>query len=243
MKSVTLLLLLSALAASAIEKAELQAAYKGKYVVVLRDGLAVGTCARHPETGRGFLGVKVPKASLAVHIDGKKAEYRDQVDPWYVAAVDIHETGCGLVMPEPLHRGEVLHIEAVGFYRSRYFIISVENVAPHQTERGMGALAHRSFETARASLIFTTSTPKNLDSVAADIALWLKPFETADAAAQFGNTASGVYVKQVSAGMTTAEVEAALGPPETRVDLPDKLLYKYKDMTIQFRDGKVVDVH
>lgn len=44
------------------------------------------------------------------------------------------------------------------------------------------------------------------------------------------------------AGMSFAEVESALGVPQTRVDLGDKVLYKYKDMTIEFHDGKVTDV-
>jgi hypothetical protein len=42
--------------------------------------------------------------------------------------------------------------------------------------------------------------------------------------------------------MTIAEVESVLGPPQTRVDLADKILYKYKDMTVEFREGKVADV-
>jgi hypothetical protein len=46
----------------------------------------------------------------------------------------------------------------------------------------------------------------------------------------------------VRLGMTPAEVESALGPPQTRVDLGPKVLYKYKDMTFEFRDGKVTDV-
>jgi hypothetical protein len=43
--------------------------------------------------------------------------------------------------------------------------------------------------------------------------------------------------------MSFAEVEAALGLPETRVDLGEKVLYKYKNMTtVEFHDGKVTDV-
>jgi hypothetical protein len=73
-------------------------------------------------------------------------------------------------------------------------------------------------------------------------AQWFKAFDTAVDAAKFGNTASGVFVNQVKAGMSFAEVEAALGLPQTRVDLGEKVLYKYKDMTVEFRDGKVTDV-
>jgi len=41
---------------------------------------------------------------------------------------------------------------------------------------------------------------------------------------------------------TPAEVEAALGLPETKADLGEKVLYKYKNMTVEFHDGKVTDV-
>jgi ACT domain-containing protein len=37
-------------------------------------------------------------------------------------------------------------------------------------------------------------------------------------------------------------VETALGVPETKVDLSEKVLYKYKNMTAEFNDGKVNDV-
>lgn len=49
-------------------------------------------------------------------------------------------------------------------------------------------------------------------------------------------------MKEVKLGMTPAEVESALGLPETKVDLGEKVLYKYKDMTVEFHDGKVTDV-
>jgi hypothetical protein len=42
--------------------------------------------------------------------------------------------------------------------------------------------------------------------------------------------------------MTASEVEAAMGPPESRVDSGDRVLQKYRDMTIEFGNGKVVEV-
>jgi hypothetical protein len=51
-----------------------------------------------------------------------------------------------------------------------------------------------------------------------------------------------VEVKQVKLGMSFAEVEQVLGVPATRIDLNTKVLYKYKDMTIEFQNGKVSDV-
>jgi xanthosine utilization system XapX-like protein len=49
--------------------------------------------------------------------------------------------------------------------------------------------------------------------------------------------------KEVRLSMTPAEVEAAVGVPDTKVDLGEKVLYKYKNMTVEFHDGKVKDVH
>jgi hypothetical protein len=46
----------------------------------------------------------------------------------------------------------------------------------------------------------------------------------------------------VKAGISFADVEKALGVPQTRVDLGEKVLYRYKDMTIEFQNGKVTDV-
>jgi hypothetical protein len=48
--------------------------------------------------------------------------------------------------------------------------------------------------------------------------------------------------KELKLGMTAADVEKILGPPLTKVDLGEKVLYKYKDMTVEFHDGKVTDV-
>jgi hypothetical protein len=60
--------------------------------------------------------------------------------------------------------------------------------------------------------------------------------------ARLGNTATGVFVNQVKAGISFSEVESALGLPQTRVDLGEKVLYKYKEMTVEFHEGKVADV-
>ncbi|MFB3904662.1 MAG: hypothetical protein ACE15E_14525 [Acidobacteriota bacterium] len=48
--------------------------------------------------------------------------------------------------------------------------------------------------------------------------------------------------KEIRLGMTVAEVEQLLGLPEAKADLGAKVLYKYEDMTLEFMDGKVVDV-
>jgi hypothetical protein len=48
--------------------------------------------------------------------------------------------------------------------------------------------------------------------------------------------------KEIKLGMTIADVENIMGPPATKVDLGEKVLYKYKDMTVEFHGGKVTDV-
>lgn len=217
-----------------VDVKSLQDTYKGKLVVVLRDGLAVGTCANRP--GRNIPFTKSLEASLAIRINGDVAEYKEHPETTLMRAFSDGDS-CGTILPEPVRKGELLRVTHVGFYRGKYFNLSVENVAPHDTERGIGAFSHRSFERGAATLILTTDDPKKLDAIASDLALWVTP-----ATSELGNTTSGVYVKQVKAGMSVREVEEALGPPNTRIDLADKLLYRYKDLTVEFRDGKVADV-
>jgi hypothetical protein len=53
---------------------------------------------------------------------------------------------------------------------------------------------------------------------------------------------NGASVKEVTLGMTLARVELELGLPETKVDLGEKVLYKYKNMTVEFHNGRVTDV-
>jgi hypothetical protein len=43
-----------------------------------------------------------------------------------------------------------------------------------------------------------------VDKADALAAQWLKPFDTAAETASFGNTSSGVFVKQVKAGISTS---------------------------------------
>lgn len=46
----------------------------------------------------------------------------------------------------------------------------------------------------------------------------------------------------VELGMTADEVEAVLGSPDTKANLGHKVLYRYEGITVEFEDGKVVDV-
>jgi hypothetical protein len=57
-----------------------------------------------------------------------------------------------------------------------------------------------------------------------------------------GQQAQQAEPQSIQMGMTTDQVQAALGKPEKLVNLGPKQLYIYKDMKITFINGKVVDV-
>lgn len=124
-------------------------------------------------------------------------------------------------------------------------VLDVQSLSPHSITRGIGAFAHPSMERGKAHLgVRAGKSGKDFDAADALVAQWftlLDGTNPADAA-RLGNTASGIFVDQVKSGMSFAEVESALGVPQTRVDLGEKVLYKYKDMTVEFHDGKVTDV-
>jgi hypothetical protein len=176
--------------------------------------------------------------ALDVRISGDSVDFGQQ------AGAGTGITGCGEIIPEPLHKGEIVFAKYTWFRRFKggYFTITVQTVTPHQVKGSEGASRHERLKYGKADLIFETRDTKDYDAVAALVETWLRPFDTRAEAAQYGNTASGVYVKEVKLGMSFAEVEAALGPPQTRADLGDKVLYKYKDLTVEFHNGKVTDV-
>ncbi len=200
---------------------DLKANYNHKFVVVLRKGLVVG----FRESNKSILfGAKV-------HVDGTQA----QVCPT--------ESSCYNTITQPVRPKEVLYISRVFLDRKHWrFGFNITTTSPHSIERGIGPFAHQSYEEGDLTLIFYMKALDDYPAMAKEVDYWLKPFSTAAEAASFGNTASGVFVREVKLGMTFAEVEQVLGLPQTRVDLGEKVLYKYKDMTIEFRDGKVADV-
>jgi hypothetical protein len=204
-----------AIQASSIDKESLLAKYRDKFVVVTEDGLATGLCAGRGEAGNPAIRISSP------------------------GDVQVTDTlRCGA---EAVHRGEILKVTHVSFHFG-YLLLYVATVSPHSIIRGVGAFAHESLERGTAGIeIRAGKDGKDLDEADALAAHWFKPFDTPDAA-KLGNTASGVFVNQVKAGMSFAEVEHALGVPQIRVELGPKVLYKYKDMTIEFHDGKVADV-
>jgi hypothetical protein len=220
-------------------KAEKEAAvskYKDKFLVVKKEGLYLGVAgegACQPSLGPKWMGPR--GASVGIFIDD--AEHIKVRDPF----------NCGT---EPIHKGEVLKVYDVVVYtagrsadRAPYLRLVVSSVSLHAITRGIGAFAHQSLERGATTMVIRAGNEKdfNADAVTEK---WFMLFdsEVAVEAARLGNTETGVFVNEVKLGMTFAEVESALGVPQTRVDLGEKILYKYKDMVVEFHDGKVTDV-
>jgi hypothetical protein len=162
--------------------------YKGKFVVVLKEGLAVGLCAQ-PHVG--WTGSVQPL--LTINIDNgvpdltQRGTFLNPLAPSY---------GCDVVLPEPIHKGEVLRVEVANIVNvyGRKFLLRVTNVSPHSVQRGVGAFEHQSLERGEALLIFKLDekdNDKEPTQAAAFASPWFKVFDTQDAAATFGNTERG----------------------------------------------------
>ncbi len=213
-----------------IDKEGLLSKYRDKFVVVMDDGISIGICQAHPPE-RAF-GWAPPEVIIV--ISGLQS-VQTKI-PLFGAP------GCGPIATEPVHKEEVLKVNHATFHGG-YLQLNVASVSPHSVARGVGAFSHESLEMGAAFIrIRAGNDGKDLDAADALAAHWLRPVDAAADAATLGNTASGAFVNQVKAGMSFAEVERALGVPQTRVDLGEKVLYKYKDMTVEFHDGKVTDV-
>jgi hypothetical protein len=197
--------------------------YKGKYMVVMHDGLALAVCAQS-RAKRPYLKVRVTESGVDTSKQGLLGSLADE---------DCRAT------PEPLHKGEVLKSSHAAI-RGKWLLIWLESLSPHAITRGVGAFEHESHERPAAIVMFPAQG--GYEKAKALIDQWLRPFDTQEEAAKLGNTASGAFVKEVKLGMTPGEVEAAMGLLETKVNLGEKVLYKYKNMTVEFHDGKVTDV-
>jgi hypothetical protein len=203
--------------------------YKGKFLVVKKDGLFMQL------VGQDLMCSNPVAHSVTNFISA------DQIEV-------IDEFHCET---EPIHRGEVLKIHDVQLGKIRRSAkaaageealwITVQNVSPHSITRGIGAFAHSSIERGAARIAVPLGTNGNDNALFERWFTFVDSQDSADAI-KLGNTASGVFVNQVKSGMSFAEVESALGVPQTRVELGEKVLYKYKDMTVEFHDGKVTDV-
>lgn len=244
-----ILLFMLSLPGFAIDKKGLEQRYKGKYVVVLREGISVGFPIAGP-TGTRLPGVTLggpptqAHGTQGVRIDGDRAELYTLHTP--LDGVLPPENRIGSVITELVHAGEILQIGRVECCPHDSVQIWAGTVSLHSITRGIAANQHESHEAGGVAIQFTIPSKTNYDAVAAVMDKWLKPFDDpGDAAAfgkNFGNTASGAFVKEVKLGMTPAEVESAMGLPLSKADLGEKVLYKYKDMTVEFHDGRVTDV-
>lgn len=209
---------------------ELLSRYRKKFVVVLQEGLAVGICSSRPGPAGNYGGIMFAFPYLEITVSGNQPKFN---------VSDLDST-CGTVIEEPVHKGEVLEVTKVSLHGAK-LKIEVETVSPHSVQRGVGAFAHESLEKGTAGIDFVAAN-KDPSSVIPTVNTWLKPFGTAEDAAKFGNTASGAFVKEIKLGMTFGEVEQVLGLPQTKIDLGDKVLYKYPNMTVEFHGGRVTDV-
>jgi len=223
----------------AVDKKELEQRYKGKYLVVRRKDLYVGICDDTPS----FHGVP-----MKVTINADQVYFKREGKSTMGALMPGNkedERYCNRFSPEPLQEGEALKILRVHIGDDD-LSLTVETVSLYPITRGKNAHEPESRETAKAEFHFVYPAQYDYSGGAAISDKWLQPFDTLEAATNFGatigNTASEAFVKEVKLGMTPAEVESIMGPPMAKADLGEKVLYKYKDMTVEFHAGKVTDV-
>lgn len=147
---------------------------------------------------------------------------------------------CGVPSAAPLDTSDLLTVWKAGFIDKRFYL-DVNLVKPVQFTCGVGNDSHEAFVRGRAIYLFKVPNPKDVDAVDRLVQDWLGP-ATEEEVAKAAQPQKLTPTRHIALGMTMAEVEEALGPPGTRIDLSEKVLYKYKDMTVEFRDGKVADV-
>ena len=206
--------------------------YRDKFVVVMDEGLSIGS--QPGGIHRGGWSLNPDIGCFNIVVDSRRGLVQG------VVPRTPGETDCAV---DSLRKGEVLKVLRVGFHFG-YLSLDLQSLSPHSVTRGLGGFAHQSLEVGEVHIAIRAGDKgKDLDAADALAARWFKPATSPDATApELGNTASGVFVSQVKTGMSFTEVERALGVPQTRVDLGEKVLYKYKDMMVEFRDGKVADV-
>ncbi len=225
------------------KKDDLSEGYRNKYFVVLHEGIALGVCGERPD---------IPPLNFRVEVEfpPTDGDAKDQLlmQKLQESSANLHnmvrspydlDADCG-PLPEPVHKGEILRSDKARVH-GKWLEVWVTADSFHSITRGVGAFQHESKELPNAILAFPIEQAKTL------IDQWFETYGTLEEAskssnARQSNTASGVSVKQIKLGMTREEVELVLGVPETKVDLGEKVLYKYKDMTVEFHDGKVTDV-
>jgi hypothetical protein len=196
--------------------------FVGQRLVVVSEGLAIPICDTFDDN---MFAVGMP--ALTIHIENDVAKY------------DRHPVGglftmCRGIDTEPLHTSEVVQVKSINIHGREYRmrILSV----PHSIQRGLGAYQHTVYEPGTAELRFKLKDPK--DSRRA-VRAWLKP--TTDLP---GNTATGVQVPNIREGMTQAEVEQVIGPPDLKFEASGSTTYTYGKLGIAviFTGGKVTQI-
>ncbi len=178
-----------ALQPHAIDKEELLSRYRNKFVRVTEPGISTGFCGLNQGGAPSRLSRK-----LIMRVNGVGEV---QTDNFF---------GCDV---QPVSTGEVLRIFNVGFH-SGCLVLLFSNISQHAVTRGLGAFSHQSLELGGTAMwIRAGEDGKDLAQADARASHWFKVFNTAGEAANFGNTAPGVFVSQVKTGMSFAEVEAS----------------------------------
>jgi len=136
--------------------------YKGKYLVVMRDGLVLAICSEKPG-GRAYLRVRVTESG----VDTSKHGFLENLPE---GRYDV----CGAT-PEAVHKGEVLKSSHAAI-RGKWLLIWVESLSLHSVTRGVGAFEHESHEYPAAILMFPAEGGNDQAGAIAD--QWLKPFDT-----------------------------------------------------------------
>jgi len=169
----------------------------------------------------------------------------DIVAPWLTVTVDIKEDKIIEKRGEYTHEvepGTILGILNLKIKNDRIELFCRTAEPLHQVQRLTG-IQTKSFErtTTNLRLFFDKGTMESgdLDHIYTAIDSWVKPFSTLEDAIAFASTFG---TKEISLGMTIAEIESVLGRPEIKISLGEKVIYKYSDMAIEFVDGKVADV-
>lgn len=93
------------------------------------------------------------------------------------------------------------------------------------------------YERARLKFYFDRSTMESdeLEVVFSTIDEWLKGFDDHTQAFKYSRSISG---PRIVFGMTFAQVEEIMGLPETKESDGNRVIYRYKDMTVEFFDGR-----
>jgi hypothetical protein len=201
-----------------------EASFVNQRFTVISKGLAVAVCNNFDTN---MLAVTMP--TLPIHIENSVAKYR----PTSIESGGLFSK-CDGMNAEPLQPGEVVVATGSNVHGQEFRLRIVS--APHAIRRGIGAFEHTTYESGAAELRFKLNDPKDADQVQAALRQWLRPTDETG-----GNTASGVQVPEIREGMTPAEVEGILGPPDVKLDSGGSTTYTYKSagLTVVFIGGKV----